>query len=295
MDLINSKRGVNMSKKLSELEVSELKEIALNIRCKAVEMARCAGTAHLGPTLSLVEILTTLYFKVMDIDPDNPCWEDRDRLILSKGHGCISLYVILAELGFFDKEKLNTFCGKLDTDFGGHPERKLPGIEANTGSLGHGFPIGVGMAKAAKIDKKDYQVYTILGDGENQEGTIWEGAMAAKHFNLDNLVAIVDRNHLQVSGYTDDIMNISPLADKWKSFGWGVKVVDGHDINELYDTFNSAPFKKDCPSVIIAKTVKGKGLSFAENKVEWHHKVPDDEQYEQAKVELSKGGSADES
>ena len=163
---------------------------------------------------------------------------------------------------------------QLNTKLGGHPERDLPGVEANTGSLGHGFNIGIGMALAAKVDRKDYKVYTILGDGETQEGSIWEGAMSAAHYKLDNLVAIVDQNNLQVSNFVDQVMNIEPLADKWASFGWGVREIDGHDYNQIDEALSAVPFIPGKPSVIIAKIVKGKGLPIAENKVEWHHKVP---------------------
>lgn len=274
---------------LKEIELKMLQEKAAEIRKESIKMATRAGTGHLGPALSIADILTILYTRYMNIDPENPSWPERDRLVLSKGHGCISLYATLAEAGYFDKKMLKSFCGELDTPLGGHPERKLPGVEANTGSLGHGFPIGIGMAKAAKIDNLDYKVYAILGDGENQEGTIWEGAMSAAHFGLDNLVAIVDRNNLQVSGFTDDIMELDPLADKWSSFGWGVRVIDGHDFNELEDAFKSVPFVAGKPSVIIANTIKCKGLAIGENKIEWHYKVPNEEEYCQADKELGLG------
>jgi len=274
---------------LTEKELKKLQEETFEIRKEAIKMAVRAGTGHLGPALSIVDILWTLYSRVMNYDPHKPDWPERDRLIISKGHGCIALYVNLAKAGFFDKSLLKTYCNELDTALGGHPERKLPGVEANTGSLGHGFNIGIGMAIAAKVDNLKYKVYTILGDGENQEGSIWEGAMAAAHFKLDNLVAIVDRNNLQVSGFVNDIMEIKPLEDKWASFGWGVKVIDGHDFNELDEAFKAIPFIEGCPSVIIANTIKGKGLPVAENKVEWHHKVPTKQEYEVLAGELGLG------
>ena len=274
---------------LTAKELDALKDEAAEVRKEAIKMATRAGTGHLGPALSIVDILLTLYSRVMKYDPQTPSWPERDRLILSKGHGCISLYVTLAKKGFFDEGLLRSYCAELDTLLGGHPERKLPGIEANTGSLGHGFCIGVGMAIAAKVDKLDYKVYTILGDGENQEGSIWEGAMSAAHYKLDNLVAIVDRNNLQVSNFVNKVMEIDPLAEKWSSFGWGVKVIDGHDYCRLDEAFKSVPFTQGKPSVIIANTVKGKGLPIAENKVEWHHKVPTLKQYEELDKELGLG------
>lgn len=279
---------------LKESEVEELCQDAHNLRKTCIKMATRAGTGHLAPALDLVEILLILYKRVMDYRVKDPRWEDRDRFILSKGHACIALYAILAEVGFFEKDRLKTFCRELNTLLGGHPEIKVPGIEANTGSLGHGFPIGIGMAIKGKATEKKYRVYTVLGDGESQEGTIWEGAMAASHLGLDNLVAILDRNRLQVSGFTEDVMELSPLEEKWRSFGWGVKVVDGHDFQELNQAFGSLPFKEGSPSIIIASTVKGKGLSFAENRVEWHYKVPNQEEYRRAQEELGLGGLDDE-
>ncbi|MFW5980994.1 MAG: transketolase, partial [bacterium] len=229
---------------LKKEKFKKLEKETFDIRKKSIEMAVRAETGHLGPALSIVDILWILYSRVMNYDPKNPEWSERDRLIISKGHGCIALYVTLAKAGFFDENILKTFCNRFDTSLGGHPERRLPGVEANTGSLGHGFNIGIGMAIAAKTDNLNYKVYSILGDGENQEGTIWEGAMAAAHNKLDNLVAIVDRNRLQVSDFVNNVMDIEPLKDKWASFGWGVKVVDGHDLNKLDEVFNSVPFKK---------------------------------------------------
>jgi len=266
---------------LTAEEVTRLQTEAAEVRKEAIKMATRAGTGHLGPALSITDILWILYSRFLRYDPKNPAWPERDRLILSKGHSCLALYATLAKKGFFDESLFQTYCNKLHTLLGGHPERDLPGVEANTGSLGHGFNIGIGMALAGKADNLGYKVYTILGDGENQEGTIWEGAMAAAHFKLDNLVAIVDRNNLQVSNYVDRVMNIEPLPEKWASFGWGVKVVDGHDFHQLEEAFSSVPFVEGKPSVIIAKTIKGKGIPFAENKVEWHHKVPSAQEYKE--------------
>lgn len=264
---------------LTDAELTKMQSEVAEVRKEAIKMATRAGTGHLGPALGIVDILWTLYSRVMKYDPKNPSWPERDRLLLSKGHSCIALYVTLAKKGFFDESLFRTYCADVDTLLGGHPERRLPGVEANTGSLGHGFNIGVGMAIVGKSDKKDYKVYSILGDGENQEGSIWEGAMCAAHYKLDNLVAIVDRNNLQVSNFVDKVMGVEPLADKWASFGWGVKVIDGNDLNQLDEAFKAIPFVKGKPSAIIAKTIKGKGLPIAENKVEWHHKVPNAQEY----------------
>jgi len=274
---------------LTDGELNKLTHEAAEVRKEAIKMATRAGTGHLGPALSIADILWILYSRVMKYHPQDPSWPERDRLLLSKGHGCISLYVTLAKKGFFEEELLKSYCAKVDTLLGGHPERKLPGIEANTGSLGHGFNIGVGMSMVAKAEQKNYKVFTILGDGENQEGSIWEGAMSAAHYQLDNLVAIVDRNNLQVSNFVNKVMGIEPLAEKWSSFGWGVKVIDGHDLNQLDEAFKSVPFIEGKPSVIIANTVKGKGLPMAENKVEWHHKAPSLQEYQEIDKELGLG------
>lgn len=274
---------------LTDMEFKKLQAETFELRKEAIKMATRAGTGHLGPALSLIDILCTLYSRVMKYDPQRPDLPERDRLIISKGHGCIGLYVTLAQAGFFEKSLLQTYCNQLGTALGGHPERHLPGVEANTGSLGHGFNIGIGMALAAKADKLNYRVFTVLGDGENQEGSIWEGAMAAAHYKLDNLVAIVDRNNLQVSGFVNRIMDIKPLEEKWASFGWSVQVINGHDLHELDEAFQAIPFTKGTPSLIIANTVKGKGLPMAENKVEWHHKAPTKEEYRVLAEELGLG------
>lgn len=266
---------------LAAEELNRLQAEAAEVRKEAIKMATRAGTGHLGPALGITDVMWVLYSRHLKYDPKNPSWPDRDRLILSKGHSCLALYAVLAKKGFFDEELLKTYCRQLNTKLGGHPERELPGVEANTGSLGHGFNIGIGMALAAKADRKNYKVYTILGDGETQEGSIWEGAMSAAHFGLDNLVAIVDRNNLQVSNFVDKVMNIEPLAEKWASFGWGVREIDGHDYQQIHEALSAVPFIPGKPSVIIAKTVKGKGLPIAENKVEWHHKVPTREEYQE--------------
>jgi transketolase len=258
--------------------ISELKKKAIEIRKRVIEMVAEAGIGHIGSDLSSIDILTVLYFHILKIDPQRPGWEDRDRFVLSKGHGCGALYTTLAKAGFFSEELLNTFM-ELDTNLPGHPDRnKTPGIEMNTGALGHGLPVSIGMALAGKIDRRSYRVFVLMGDGEQDEGSVWEGAMAASHFKLDSLAAIIDRNGLQLGGSTEDTMSLEPLDDKYRSFGWAVKIINGNDVEELMDTLSDLPFNKGKPSLIIARTVKGKGVSFIENRPEWHHRVPTEEE-----------------
>lgn len=229
-----------------------------------------------------VEIITALYFNILRINPQNPKWEERDRFILSKGHGCAALYAALAEKGFFPTKLLNTFC-KTGSILLGHPEvDKVPGIEVSTGSLGHGLSIAVGISLAAKYDNKAYRVFVLLGDGECQEGSVWEAVMAASHFKLDNLIAIVDNNGLQAIGAIDEIISLEPLSKKWESFGWTLKEVDGHNLKQLLETLANIPFKKDRPNVVIANTIKGKDISFMENKVFWHTRTLNKEEQLQA-------------
>jgi transketolase len=258
--------------------ISELKNKAIEIRKRVIEMVAEAGIGHIGSDLSSIDILTVLYFHILKIDPQRPGWEDRDRFVLSKGHGCGALYTTLAKAGFFSEELLNTFM-ELDTNLPGHPDRnKTPGIEMNTGALGHGLPVSIGMALAGKIDRRSYRVFVLMGDGEQDEGSVWEGAMAASHFKLDSLAAIIDRNGLQLGGSTEDTMSLEPLDDKYRSFGWAVKIINGNDVEELMDTLSDLPFNKGKPSLIIARTVKGKGVSFIENRPEWHHRIPTEEE-----------------
>ena len=268
-------------------KLTRLSKMAEQIRKDCIWMSTKGGTGHLGPALSIADIMAVLYGEIMKYDPKDPSWPDRDRFILSKGHGCLALYATLAQCGYFDKALYREFCSRLDTMLPGHPEKKLPGVEANTGSLGHGIAIGMGMALAGKMANKDYRVFVITGDGELQEGSNWEAAMAASHHKLDNLVVIVDRNKLQLGDFTENISQLEPLSKKWESFGWEVKVVDGHNIEEMVSVMNTIPFAKGKPSAIIASTIKGKGLKIAENKVEWHYKVLSKEQYEELKDELS--------
>lgn len=249
-------------------------------------MVAGAKVGHIGGSFSSAEILTSLYFYMMRIDPSNPNWPDRDRFILSKGHGATLLYSTLAERGFFPVKELSTF-GKLGSILQVHPDRnKVPGVEACTGALGQGLSIGIGMALAAKIDKKDYHTYVVLGDGEIQEGQIWEAAMFASHFKLDNLTAILDYNNVQLMGNVPEIMQINPVKEKWNSFGWNTIEIDGHDFKQIISAANSAKMKKEVPTIIIARTTKGKGVSFMQNKCEWHGKVPSEGEYEKAIREL---------
>jgi transketolase len=264
----------------------KLQEKAIQIRMDLLQMIHHAKTGHTGGSLSNTDILTALYYKVMRIDPQHPKWDGRDRFIASKGHSVESLWCILADLGFFDKEELSTFS-QFGTRLIGHPNNKVAGIEMNTGALGHGLPISVGMALAAKRDNKDYRVFCLMGDGEQAEGSVWEGAMSGAHYKLDNLVGIIDRNRLQISGTTEDVMGLEPLEEKWSAFGWHVVSIDGNDIGALVEAFEAVPQVKGKPTLIMANTVKGKGVSFAENVPHWHHHVPSSDELAQALAELT--------
>jgi transketolase len=226
---------------------------------------------HPGAAMSLIEILRVLYDDVLQVRPEDPEWAERDRCILSKGHGCLALYAVLADKGFFPLDELNRQCHP-GAVLGGHPEHHIPGVEASTGSLGHGLPIGVGLALAARMQKRKSRVFVILGDGELNEGSVWEAAMSASKHGLDNLVAIVDRNKLQSYGPTDEVLDMEPLADKWRSFGFSVIEANGHDVGELRAVFSDLPFGKGRPIALICHTVKGRGIPMAEHNPEWHHK-----------------------
>lgn len=255
-------------------ELKPLGDITKEIRRKILLMCLHAGGGHIAPSLSCVEILVALYFKILRLDKNNYRDDNRDRLILSKGHACAVLYAILAEKGIIDENILNTFCQK-DSILGGHPEAHLiPGVEVSTGSLGHGLSFGVGVAFAGKLDKKDYKVFTLLSDGECQEGSVWEAALFAAHHRLDNLIAIIDHNKLQSLDRIDNILSLKPFGDKWESFGWEVREVDGHSISRICDVLASVPFAKGKPSALIAHTTKGKGISFMENAPIWHYRLP---------------------
>jgi transketolase len=272
-----------LNKKLS---AEELNNLAVTVRRDIIEMIYGANSGHPGGSLSATDLVTALYFNVMNHDPKNPLWEDRDRFILSKGHACPVLYSCMARTGYFPLEELKTLR-KIDSRIQGHPEvRKLPGIEASTGSLGQGLSIGIGLALGAKQQGKNYRTYVLMGDGEINEGQVWESALYCGHKGVDNLVAIIDCNKQQLDGWVKDIMPLDPLNDKWKSFGWEVIEIDGHDMNQILDAFQKAETIKGKPTVIIASTIKGKGVSFMENNLEFHGAAPTKDQYEQAMKEL---------
>ena len=259
-------------------EITELENIAKKIRKKIFLMIFHAGGGHIAPSLSTVELLVALYFKILRIDKNNYRDNDRNRFILSKGHASAALYATLAEKDIIDENILHSFCQR-GSILGGHPEAHLiPGVEVSTGSLGHGLSFGVGMAFAGKLDKKDYRVFALLSDGECQEGSVWEAAMFASHHKLDNLIAIIDHNKLQSLGQIDDIVSLKPFADKWESFGWGVREVNGHNISEIIDALERVPFSKNRPSVLIAHTTKGKGISFMENAPIWHYRMTNEDE-----------------
>ena len=263
-----------------------LHEITKVIRKDIVSMICKSKSGHPGGSLSAVDILTALYFDQMNIDPTNPKMEDRDRFVLSKGHAAPALYAILAERGYFDKEELNNLR-KLGSMLQGHPDmKKVPGVEMSTGSLGQGFSVACGMAMAAKLDNAPWNVYALLGDGEVQEGIIWEAAMSAAHYKLDNMIAFLDYNGLQIDGEVESVMGISPIEEKFKTFGWNVITIDGHDFDQIFAALDMAKDTIDKPTMIIAKTIKGKGVSFMENQAGWHGNAPSAEQLEQALSEL---------
>jgi len=268
-------------------EASSIKSFSKNVRSKILDMAYEAGSnsSHFGGALSIVEIISTLFSYQMKIDKKNPEWSDRDRFILSKGHACLAYYAALSEVGYISNEELKTF-EKDGSKLSGHPVKNIKyGIEFSTGSLGIGLSIGIGLALAAKRRKKLNKTYVIVGDGECNEGSIWEGALAAPNFKLDNLYVIIDKNNLQQTGSTNDIMKTENLREKWLSFGWNVKELNGHNINELLNFF-TADKKEGIPNLIVANTIKGKGFSFSENNNNWHHAVMTKALYEKAKKEL---------
>ena len=266
--------------------IRELEAKAKTIRKDIIKMLAEAGSGHPGGSLSSVEIVTALYFNVLRLKPEEPLWQDRDRFILSKGHAAPVLYAALAERGFFPVDELLTLR-KLGSRLQGHPAwGMLPGVEASTGSLGQGLSIGLGMALAGRLDQRDYRVYVLLGDGESQEGQVWEAAMAAAHYRAGNLTAILDYNGLQIDGPIEKVMSPLPLPDKWRAFGWEVREVDGHDFRDLLTAFDWVQRVNDKPSMIIAHTIKGKGVSFMEGMVDWHGKAPDKKLAGQALEEI---------
>ncbi len=270
------------------MQIDELQEMAKEIRKGIIEQVYDAASGHPGGSLSIADILTVLYFNELEIDEKNPKWEDRDRMVLSKGHCSPALYSCLANRGFFDTKELKSFRN-IDSNLQGHPDmNKVPGVDMTTGSLGQGISVATGMAIAGKLDKKDYRVYCVLGDGEIEEGQVWEAAMSANKYKLDNLCVIVDNNNLQIDGTIEEVMSSYPIDEKFRSFGFQVIKIDGHDIDEIIKAFEVARQIKGKPTCIIAKTVKGKGVSFMENQVGWHGKAPNEEEYKQAMKELRK-------
>jgi transketolase len=268
--------------------VNRLEGQARIIRKGVMEALLAAEGGHIGGSLSCVDILAALYMHAMRVDPERPDWEDRDRFVLSKGHASAALCPTLAHKGFFPKKLLDTF-NQLESPFSMHPDMlKIPGVDMSTGSLGHGLSVGVGMALAARVQKKGYRAYVLMGDGELAEGSIWEAAMAGAHFKVDNLIAIVDANRLQVDGTTREIMDLQPLADKWRAFGWAVREIDGHDMETIVETLSVLPFETGRPSAIIANTVKGKGLSFAEDRLDHHYRDVDEDMLRKAIAELER-------
>ena len=269
------------------MNVKQLKDKANTLRIHVLDAIYQAGTGHIGGDFSVIDILTCLYNGVMNVSPETVDDPDRDRFVLSKGHSVEAFYAVLADRGFFPMEDFLGTFSKLGSKFIGHPNNELPGIEMNTGSLGHGLPVGVGMALAAKLDKKDYRVYVVLGDGELAEGSVWEAFQAGAHFGLDNLIAVVDRNMLQISGNTEDVMASGNVADKLRVYGWDVvDVQDGNDPAQLLKAFEHCKERAGKPHAIVAHTIKGCGVSFIQNQAGWHHHVPNKEQYEKAMQEL---------
>jgi len=267
---------------MDSFELEALRERAVEIRKDVINMLGRCGSGHPGGSLSAADIVTALYFKVLRINPENPRSPERDRFVLSKGHAAPVLYAALAQKGFFPREELNTLR-KLGSRLQGHPDmKKLPGVEMSTGSLGQGLSAANGMALAGKLDGIEYRVYVLLGDGELEEGQVWEAAMAAAHYKLDNLTAFVDHNKLQIDGPVEAVMSPEPVAEKWRAFGWDVQVIDGHDMGRILQAVEKAAAVKGKPHMIIAETIKGKGVSFMENKAEWHGTAPKGEEVAQA-------------
>ncbi len=273
---------------LTENEIKDLKQTAREIRLDIIDTTVYAGGAHIGGAMSMVEILTILYFKYLKIDPARPDLPDRDRLVLSKGHGGVGIAPVLAKRGYFDKELLKQF-NHFKSPFGMHLDSlKVKGIDTSTGSLGHGLSMAVGLAIGARMQKKQWLTYCVLGDGECNEGSVWEAAMSAAHFKVTNLITIIDRNRLMIDGPTEKIMALEPFADKWKAFGFIVKEVDGHNYIALADAIEYAQKERSAPVVIIAKTIKGKGVDFMENEVKWHYGSIDSALAEKAKASVNR-------
>lgn len=269
------------------MDFKELSRLSYDLRKDTVDIIVKGGGGHIGGDMSVMEILVTLYYDQMNISSENRNDPDRDYSVMSKGHSVEAYYAVLCAKGFLDIEEVKKKFNQFGSEYIGHPNNKLPGIEMNSGSLGHGLPVCVGMALAGKMNKKDYRVYTVMGDGEITEGSVWEAAMAAHQYKLDNLCAVVDRNRLQISGNTEDVMGHDDLHERFRSFGWHVvDVADGNDIRQLHEAFEEAKRTKDQPTILIANTIKGKGSAVMENKAGWHHHVPSDGEYAQIMKDL---------
>lgn len=267
------------------MNTKELQQKSIQLRKNLLKYIYHAKAGHTGGSLSCIDILNVLYNRILNIDPKNPKDPNRDRYIQSKGHSVEALFVTLADRGFFPESDLETLC-QYKSHYIGHPTKKVNGVEQNTGALGHGLPICVGEALAAKMDKKNHRVFTLLGDGELPEGSNWEAMLMAAHYRLDNIYAILDNNKQQITGSNKEVLNTDPIKDKLEAFGWAVKEVDGHDLEALEQTLNNGPFEPGKPNFIIAHTIKGKGISYMEGVLKWHHGVPSAELYEQAQAEL---------
>jgi transketolase len=279
-----------MKPERNNVSLSVLEEKAKFIRTETVRLSRIAGAGHYSSTFSCAELLATLYYDQMRLEPSQPDWLERDRFVMSKGHAAIGLYPVLADLGFFDPSELDTYT-RLGSNFGDHPDmKKVKGIDFSSGSLGHGLSVGVGLALAARMTQRDYRTYVLLGDGELSEGQIWEAANSAGHFGLQNLVAIVDRNGLSIDGHTEDIMTVEPLEDRFAAFGWEVQRIDGHDLQAIREAFTHLPWGHDGrPQVIVADTVKGRGVAHMEMSLDWHVGNLVGEDYDTVMAELEAG------
>ncbi len=263
------------------------RELAYLIRKHCVEMTGRANASHIGSSLSMADLLAVLYAKVLRYDPDRPSWDGRDRFILSKGHGCAALYAVLAERGYFPVADLETFYQN-GSRLAGHTMHNIPGVELSAGSLGHGLPVATGMALAAKRDGKTHTIFCMLSDGECDEGSVWEPALFAPQHKLDNLVVMIDYNKIQSLGRVEDVINLEPLGEKWRAFGWGTREIDGHDLGFIEQCFEQVPFEPGKPSCIVAHTVKGKGVSYMEDKLLWHYRAPRGQDLEIALAELER-------
>jgi len=269
----------------TDTQIKELEQKAKQIRRLIIQMLAKAASGHPGGSLSAADLITALYFAVLKHNPKNPNWPQRDRFHLSKGHCCPLWYAVLAESGYFSVDKLLTLR-QFGSILQGHPDRRTPGVDVASGSLGQGLSVALGMSLAAKLDKKDYRVYVLMGDGETQEGNVWEAAMACTHYKCDNLCAVLDRNGFQIDGKTKDIMNLEPVIAKWQAFGWHTIEIDGHNIPQILSAYEEAKTIKGKPSIVIARTIKGKGVSFMENVVDFHGRAPTKEEAEKALKEL---------